>query len=218
MSDHMKASKTFTLALALACVAAFAFAVTADDSSAASSDIEKAKEADWSGFTDAASGHFYVYLANNTDSDIEVKVVVYDGISGDEKDTTIKTIEGQATEQEVRMTFGYGSSGDKLVYYTVYAYNSETGETGDAYFSDGSFTIDVEHSMWKNTSTYVIIVVVILAIIIVAYFIMRSRANKHKEAAGTKTFTQLEAERKAKKSNKVAQKETYKSGEKKKRN
>ncbi len=213
----MKADKLLTLALALACVAAFAFAVCADDSSAAS-DIEKAKEADWGGFTDASSGHFYVYLKNNTDADIVVKVAVYDGISGDEKDSTVATIAAQVEEQEVSTSFSYGSDGDKYVRYTVYAYNSETGEVGDAYFSEGNFVIDVDHSVWKNTSTYVIIVVVILAIIIIAYFIMRSRANKHREAVGSKSFTELEAERKAKKKGRVAQKETYRSGEKKKRN
>ncbi len=212
----MKTNKLLTLALALACVAAFAFAFAADDSSAAS-DIEKSKEADWSGFTDASSGHFYVYLKNNTNGDITVKVIVKDGISGDEKDSTVATIAAQAEEQEVSMSFSYGSDGDKYVSYSVYAYNSETEELGDLYFSEGNFTISVDHSVWKNTSTYVIIVVVILAVIIIAYFVMRSRANKHKEAAGSKSFTELEAERRAKKKGQVAQRETYKSGEKKKR-
>ncbi len=217
MSGKMRTNKILTIALALACVAAFAFAVTADDSSAAS-DIEKAKEADWSGFTDASSGHFYVYLANNTDAEIYVKVVVYDSVSGSEKDSTVAAISANEEEQEVRMTFSYGSDGDKMVSYTVYAYDNDSGTVGDAYFSEGSFTIDVDHSVWKNTSTYVIIVVVILAIIIIAYFVMRARANKNKAAGRTKTFTELEAERKAKKSGKVAQKETYRSGDKKKRN
>lgn len=208
----MNAKKILTLAVAFACLATFAFALTADDSSAAAGDITKAKEADWGKYTDASPGHFYVYLANNTDAAITVKVVVYDGITGDEKDTTMAEIEANATEQEVRMTFSYGSSDDKLVRYTVY---SEDGET--VYFSDGSYEIEVKHSMWKNTSTYVIIVLVIIAIIVVAYFVMRARANKSKASGNTRTFTEMEAERKAKKAGKVAQKETYKGGDSKKK-
>ena len=208
----MNAKRILTLAVALACVAAFAFAFAADDSSAAAGDITKAKEADWGKFTDASSGHFYVYLANNTDAAITVKVVVYNGITDEELDTTVAEIAANATEQEVRMTFSYGSSGTKLVKYTVYGDDGET-----TYFSDGSYEIEVKHSMWKNTSTYVIIVLVIIAIIVIAYFVMRARANKSKASGNTKTFTEMEAERKAKKAGKVAQKETYKGGDSKKK-
>ena len=207
----MNAKKILTLAVAFACLAAFAFALTADDSAAAG-DITPAKEADWGKFTDASPGHFYVYLANNTDAVITVKVVVYDGITGDELDTTVADIEANATEQEVRMTFSYGSSGQKLVRYEVYV-----GEETTPIISEGSFEIDVKHSMWKNTSTYVIIVLVIIAIIVVAYFVMRARANKSKASGNTKTFTEMEAERKAKKAGRVAQRETYKGGESKKK-
>ena len=204
----MNAKKILTLAVAFACLAAFAFALTTDDSSAAVGDITKAKEADWGKFTDASPGHFYVYLANNTDAAITVKVIVYNGITGDELDTTVAEIAANATEQEVRMTFSYGSSGDKLVRYTVYGDDGET-----TYFSDGSYEIGVKHSMWKNTSTYVIIVLVIIAIVVVAYFVMRARANKSKASGNTKTFTEMEAERKAKKAGRVAQRETYKGGD-----
>ena len=208
----MQSKKLLTIALALTFVAtfAFAFAFAAEGSDAA--DIEKSKEADWSKFTDTSKGHFYVYLDNNTDNEMVVKVTVYDGKSGDELDNTVATIPATTTAYEVRMTFGFGSDGTKLVNYKV------TNEEGTVtYFSEGNFEISVSHSIWKNTSTYVILVAVIIAIVVIAYFVMRARATKQKSAGGTKTFTQLEAERKAKKAGKVAQRETYKADSSKKK-
>ena len=192
----MQSKKLRTIALALTFVAtfAFAFAFAAEGSDAA--DIEKSKEADWSKFTDTSKGHFYVYLDNNTDNEMVVKVTVYDGKSGDELDNTVATIPATTTAYEV------------------------TNEEGTVtYFSEGNFEISVSHSIWKNTSTYVLLVAVIIAIVVIAYFVMRARATKQKSAGGTKTFTQLEAERKAKKAGKVAEKQNYSaSGSKKKRN
>ncbi len=207
----MKTNRILTVTLALMCLAAFGFALTADSSSAA--DINKTSEADWSKFTDASPGHFYVYLTNTTNADITVKVVVYDGVTGDEKDTTVAKIAADGEQHEVRMTFSYGSSGTKLVNYKVY----NDDDNSIIYVSDGNYEISVEHSIWKNTSTYVIIVVVIIAIIVIAYLIMRARANKSKASGNTKTFTEMEAERKAKKTGKVAAKETYKAGDSKKK-
>ena len=210
----MQSKKLLTIALALSFVAtfAFAFAFAAEGSDAA--DIEKSKEADWSKFTDTSKGHFYVYLDNNTDNEMVVKVTVYDGKSGDELDNTVATIPATTTAYEIRMTFGFGSDGTKLVNYKV------TNEEGTVtYFSEGNFEISVSHSIWKNTSTYVLLVAVIIAIVVIAYFVMRARATKQKSTGGTKTFTQLEAERKAKKAGKVAEKQNYSaSGSKKKRN
>ena len=210
----MQSKKILAIALVVAFAATFAFAFVADGSDADASDVAKTKDPEWGKFTDTSSGHFYVYLENKTDAAITVKVVVYDGVSGDEKDTTVKELAANSGEVEVRMTFGYGSDGSKIVNYKVY-----NNETEELYFADGSFELSVSHSIWKNTSTYVIIVVVIIAIVVIAYFVMRSRATKQKSAGGTKTFTQLEAERKAKKAGKVAEKQDYKaSGSKKKRN
>ena len=211
----MQSKKLLTIALALTFVAtfAFAFAFAAEGSDAA--DIEKSKEPDWSKFTDTSKGHFYVYIDNNTDNPITVKATVYDGNTGEELDHTVTEAPGNTTAYELRMTFGYGSDGVKLVKYNV------TNEDGSITYvpMEGSFEISVSHSIWKNTSTYVLLVAVIIAIVVIAYFVMRARATKQKSAGGTKTFTQMEAERKAKKAGKVAEKQNYSaSGSKKKRN
>ena len=115
----MQSKKLLAIALALTFVAtfAFAFAFAAEGSDAA--DIEKSKEADWSKFTDTSKGHFYVYLDNNSANEMIVKVTVYDGTSGDELDNTVATIPATTTAYEVRMTFGFGSDGTKLVNYKV---------------------------------------------------------------------------------------------------
>lgn len=207
----MQTRKLFTIALALSCVMAFAFIVTADGSDAATSDIEKTKDPEWGGFTDMKNGHFTVFLKNTTTADISVRVVVYDTLSDSEKDSTVATIPATGEETSVRMGFGYGSDGNKMVYYKVLDANDETV----VYVQEGSFDISVSHSMWKNTSTYVTIVIIVLVIIVVVVIFMRSRTKK--TVGGGKSFTELEAERKAKRTNKVAEKQTYKAGEKKSR-
>ena len=201
--------------MALACLSAFAFLLPSDSSDAQdASDVGKAADADWSGFSDVSAGHFYVYLNNNTSESLTVKVVVYemDGSEEKELDSDTVTLDASETNREVKLTFSYGSSGDKTVYYKVvnedgtFAYN----------LHEGGFVISVSHSIWKNTSTYVLIVVVILAIVVIAFLVVRARAKKTSATPG-KTFTEMEAERKAKRAGKVAQRETYKADSSKKK-
>ena len=155
---------------------------------------------------------FTVFLTNNTDGELNVKVVVYDGESNKEKDSTTKTVAAH-TDESFRMGFGYGSDGTKMVYYKVFTVDADYNET--LCFQEGNFDIHVSHSMWKNTSTYVTIVIIVLVVVVIVVIFMRSRTKK--VVGGGKSFTELEAERKAKKTNKVAQKQTYKAGEKKSR-
>lgn len=205
----MESKKILSVALALVCAFSFCFVIAVDDADASPNDIKIYKEADWSKFTDFDSGSFYVYLENTTDHDIEVKVTVFDGVNNRELDNTVATIPAGEKDVQVKMTFKYSTDGEKLVYFSVV----DTAD-GTVYVDhEGSYNIHVEHSIWKNTSVYVILVVVIIAIIVIAYFVMR---NKGRKAMGTgKTFTQLEEERKAKKTGKVAQKEVYQSRKKK---
>ena len=208
----MKYGKIFTLALTLAVVSAFAFAFAADVSSAA--DIDKgSKDVSSSGFTDMSDGTFHIYLTNNTGSDVEILVIIYN-TDGSEKDSGTFTVPAAAEDYDVKMKFGYGSSGDKMVYYSVFSSDKRVTYIDH----EGGFIIEVSHSVWKNTSTYVLIVVVVIAVIVVAFLIVRARANKNKAASGSKTFTEMHAERQAKKAGKVAEKQTYNAdGGKKKR-
>ncbi len=210
MSDKMQAKKLFTVALALACVMSFAFIFEADSSDAADSTVKvvKTKDPTWGGFTDMKDGNFTVYLMSNMTDEVTVKVVVFDTESGKEKDRTEAVLK-PSEETSVRTGFGYGSDGTKMVYYKVL--DVEDKEI----FTDGSFEISVSHSLWKNTSTYVAVVIIVIIVVIVVVVIMRSRTKK--VVGGGKSFTELEAERKAKRTNKVAERRTYKAGEKKTR-
>ncbi|MBP5394396.1 MAG: hypothetical protein J6Y18_00595 [Candidatus Methanomethylophilaceae archaeon] len=206
----MQAKKLFTVALALACVMSFAFIFEADSSDAAESTVKVVPYQDptWGGFTDMKDGHFTVYLKSEMTENVTVKVIVFDTESNAEKDRTEVTLE-PSVETSVRTGFGYGSDGSKMVYYKVV--DVEDKEI----FTDGSYEISVSHSLWKNTSTYVAVVIIVIVIVIVVVVIMRNRTKK--VVGGGKSFTELEAERKAKRTNKVAEKQTYQAGEKKTR-
>ena len=205
----MQTKKLFTIALAFCCVVSFCLIFEADDSDAASTvNVVQTQDPSWGGFTDMKDGHFTVYLKSNMTSDTPVTVVVYDTESGKEKDRTDATLV-PGEETPVRTGFGYGSDGTKMVYYEV------LDADGNTIFKDGSYEIDVTHSLWKNTSTYVAVVIIVIVIVIVVVIFMRNRTKK--TVGGGKSFTELEAERKAKRTNKVAEKQTYKAGEKKTR-
>lgn len=191
----------------------FAACICECDDSFAVEDVEKTKEPVWGGFTDVDSGYFKVFLKNNTAADIEVKIVVFNPVSGDEADTLIATAPADGAEHEYKLTFSYSSEGTKTVSYKVL-----NNATGDVYFSEGAFEISVSHSMWKDATTYIAIIIVIIVVVILIYFVMRGRTAKRLEKAPVKSFTELDAERKAKKAGKVAEKKTYSPGEKKKRN
>lgn len=199
----MQSKKIFAIALALACVVSFAFVFPADNTDAVSA-IEQTQDPEYGGFTDFDSGHFTVFLKNNTSGAIEVKVIVYDDSDDEELDSTVATIEADGQAHEVKLSFKFGSSGHKLVYFDVI---NNADESVKYIQHEGSFDISVSHSIWKNTSIYVILVVVILAVIIIAYIVMRNRGKK--AVSEGKTFTQLEEERKAKKAGKVAEKKVY---------
>ena len=74
-------------------------------------------------------------------------------------------------------------------------------EPSDAFPSGartGSLTINVASSIWAEATTYIAIVVVIIIIALAAFLKMRS--NPVSKASSTKTFTQLDAEKKASRS------------------
>ena len=205
----MQTKKLLAISLALCCAMSFCLIFEANDSDATSTvDVVQTKDPTWGGFTDMKDGNFTVYLKSNMTENVDITVVVFDTESNREKDRTNATLE-PSVETPVRTGFGYGSDGTKMVYYQV------LDADGNVIFSDGSYEIDVSHSMWKNTSTYVTVVIIVLIIVVVVVIFMRSRTKK--TVGGGKSFTELEAERKAKKTNKVAQKQTYKAGEKKSR-
>lgn len=206
---HKRLMLTF-MAAVLAIAAAMC--LLGGDCSEAVADVEKTDEPSWGGFTDVDSGYFKVYLKNNTTEAIEVRIAVFDPVSGDNEATLVASLPGDGAEHEFRLSFGYGSDGTKLVSYKV-----ENNANGNVYITDGAFEIEVSHSMWKDATTYIAIVIVIIVLVVLIYFVMRGRSAKRLENAPVKTFTEMDAERKAKKSGKVAEKKTYAPGEKKKR-
>jgi Cell division protein len=77
---------------------------------------------------------------------------------------------------------------------------SVVGESEEfRFFNSTTYTINVESSIWSNTSTYIVIIIVI--IVIIAAILLKLRSNstgkkKTKDSAGV--FTAMEAERKSK--------------------
>jgi hypothetical protein len=169
---------------------------------------------DYSGFTDNDSGRLKVTLVNDAPDAVEIKLMVYETGNHDNVYTT-KTVTVPANtenngELAVELSWKFGSSGTK--YVDVWAYNT-TDDTriNNPLLDEDSVKIDVSHSIWKNTVTYVVIVIIAIVVIIVLVMYIRStKKTKSDTTMSEKTFTNLHREKVGKKAA-TAEKKEYKS-------
>lgn len=208
----MSKNKLFTIALAI--VIAFSFTLIVSDESSADVEMTDYKI---SGFTDVDAGNFTVYLDNTSSYPVKVDVIIKDADTGNIKaEKNDVEIPGQTDDYAVTLSFSYGTQG-------TYYVNIELWYPGDATPFDDSqkgIAIDVVHSIWKDSATYVAIVIVIIVIAVIAYLYMRGAPGRAaaKSDANVKTFTELENERRMKKSSSSPTKvEKYESSDKRTR-
>ena len=175
--------------------------------------VKRVGQCETSGFTDYDKGTLKITLNNDDVSAVNVMVRVYDFGNHDEKRAErVAELEANANTV-VSLSWGYGSSGTKQVDVYVYAYNTETEEVGDVLAQENCVEIDVSHSIWKNSVTYIVIVLIIIVVIIaVVLFIRSGKKTKADTTMSDKTFTKMHREKTAKKSATAEKKEYTSSG------
>ncbi|MFA6668134.1 MAG: hypothetical protein WCS14_01375, partial [Candidatus Methanomethylophilaceae archaeon] len=93
---------------------------------------------------------------------------------------------GKAGEASKELRFSFSSPGDRYL-------QIEMDDGVDV--TTLGYNVSVTHSIWKDSSTYILIIIVIIVIAVVAYLRMRGLPGKKTRPA--KTFTEMEAEKKA---------------------
>ena len=203
--------KTSSKLLALFAVLALAIVpILAIDGSDAA--VTKSGQAETYGFTDMNSGTLKYTLKNDAAAEdtVTIKVTEFnnpDNVKTEQKVTVppVSTGEGLLT---VELHFGYGSSGTKWV--DVLVFDSEGNKIDAA--CENSVEVYVSHTIWKDSTTYIVIVVIIIVIIVAIVLYMRSAKKTRADTTmADKTFTKMAEEKKTKKSAAAAQKKEYKS-------
>ena len=166
------------------------------------------------GFTDYNSGTLTIKLNNSENTAVKVNVKVFE-FGADPKTaeplSQVTDVEipssSEGGTKDVSLSWGYGSEGKK--YVDVIVYDSAGNEITNA--SEHGVEIDVTHSIWKNSITYVVIVLIVLVIIIALVLYLRStKKTKADTTMADRTFTKMHNEKLAKKSG-AAEKKEYKS-------
>ena len=184
--------------------------VAAEESDAT---VKRVGQCETSGFTDYDKGTLRITLNNDETTPVNVIVKVYD--FADQSVTRADKVAELAANDNtvVSLSWGYGSSGVKQVDVYVYAYDVESETIGDVLAQENCVEIDVSHSIWKNSVTYIVIVVIIIVIIIaIILFIRSGKKTKADSTMADKTFTKMHREKTAKKSATAEKKEYTSSG------
>lgn len=179
------------------------------------SDATVNRQGQWScsGFTDNDAGTLKVTLINNATDAVEIKLMVYEtGNHDNVYATKTVTVPGKDTDEgklAVDLSWKFGSSGTK--YVDVWAYDSTDTLIDNPLLNESSVQIDVSHSIWKNSVTYVVIVVIaIIVIIVLVMYIRSTKKTKADTTMSDRTFTKLHNEKVGKKAA-AAEKKEYKS-------
>ncbi len=140
-------------------------------------------------FDDMSVGGITVRLVNDGAADQTVTVTVYeypDRVLATADILVPASESGVAGEASKEMRFSFSSPGDR---YLQIEMDDGTDVTWIGY------NISVSHSIWKDSSTYILIIIIIVVIAVVVYLRMRGLPGKKTQPA--KTFTEMEAEKKA---------------------
>ncbi|MFA6710697.1 MAG: hypothetical protein WCR24_05635 [Candidatus Methanomethylophilaceae archaeon] len=147
-------------------------------------------------FDDMNAGKITVYLQNDGDTAKTVTVTVVNYEDGKQlaiaENVSVPAKSGDVNgTTDCVLSFSFGSSGERYVIVSVY--------DGDTVVTD-SLNIEVSHSIWKDSTTYIVIIVVIIIIAIAIFLKMRGLPGSKKESdTSEKTFTTMDDERKSKK-------------------
>ena len=178
--------------------------IATDDSDAT---VKRVGQCETSGFTDYDSGTLKITLNNDGGEAVKVIVKVYEF---NNHSNTLAQKEAELTAGEntvVSLGWGYGSEGKKYVDVFVYDVNDETTPIAQ----ENSVEIDVTHSIWKNSVTYIVIVIIVIVVIVaIILFIRSGKKTKSDTTMADRTFTKMHNEKVAKKSG-AAEKKEYKS-------
>jgi hypothetical protein len=209
----------FNKILVLAIVLSLAIIPLAlSDSSDAKVDFSQETQVTQS-FNDMSAGKITVYLQNDSDVAKIVTVTATNYEDGEQlakaENVSIPAKDGDINgTTECVLTFSFGSSGERYVIVTI-----DDGET----VVEDSLNINVSHSIWKDSTTYIAIIVVIIIIGIAVFLKMRGLPGSKKgNDTSEKTFTTMDEEKKARKSGKnkenteiiPIEKQTYNKGSK----
>ena len=185
------------------------------------SDATVIRDGQWtaSGFTDYDAGRIRTALVNDSTAETEIKLMVYETGNHDRVlATNTYTVPGNNTDGgrcDVELSWKYDSSGTK--YVDVLAYDKNDVLINNSLLNESNVEIEVTHSIWKNSVTYIVIVVIIIIVVIVIIMYIRSaKKTKADTTMADKTFTKLHNEKVGKKSA-AAEKKEYKSSGNKKR-
>jgi flagellar basal body-associated protein FliL len=140
-------------------------------------------------FNDMNAGGITVHLLNDGAAKQTVTITVreYPDRILATADVTVPASEGgKAGEASKELRFSFSSPGDRYL-------QIEMGDGVDV--TTLGYNVSVTHSIWKDSSTYILIIIVIIVIAVVAYLRMRGLPGKKTRPA--KTFTEMEAEKKA---------------------
>ena len=193
----MSSKKLLVLALAIAFIAVpLSISFTADNSDAELDLRFDSSKTDIGSFGEMSSGTITFTLVNSTDH--EITFTAYATIFGStSKLATITDGKVPAKVDDTNgtttasLTFQISEEGRHHVQiFVVYGDPAVT-------ITEGPLEINVASSIWNDTTTYIAIIVVIIIIAIAAFLKMRSNPTRKNN---TKTFTQMDAERKAGKS------------------
>lgn len=171
------ASYKTIIGIAAICLCLMSFGLVADDSDAAGVAFGD-KTITYDGFTDMDDGKLTAYISNSDATAVDVKLVVKT-LGGSEKGSSTATIAANAVNQAVSVSFGYGSEGTEYVKVFLYDVN------GTEIAVCGPYEIDVEHSIWKDWVTYLVVVIIVIVIIILAYFYIRGAPDRAAKKAAS---------------------------------
>lgn len=143
-------------------------------------------------FDDMGSGAITVHLVNDGTEERTVSITVMEypsRVMATANDVLVPAADaGEVGKVSKELMIGFDSQGEKYLQIEI-----DDGTN----VSTVGFNITVSHSIWKDSSTYILIIIIIAVAAIVIYLRMRSTTGKKTAEQSSRTFTEMEAERKA---------------------
>ena len=206
---QMKAAKIIAIIAILAIAVAPILAIDGSDAT-----VNRVGQAESYGFTDNDEGTLKIVLKNTDADPVTITLKVFDaGTTTDEycaKEIEVPGSGDNDGETTAELKWKFSSSGTK--YVDVVAYDTDGNKIDNPLLNESSVEIEVSHSIWKNTATYIVIaIIVIIVIVIIVLFIRSGKKTKADSTMADRTFTKMHDEKVARKKTASAKKEDYKS-------